>query len=135
MGIRTGNVSPLAASTWVSAVAAFFSSMAGAASLLGARQRRLLLWMVMLYMATEKVAGQWLVLGFFWWQFAVGFTTVHSFWLECCRSKGRGLAPLDYDGPGAGSSVLCVGKRHCILDDCIQRIVNVEAFWNIPGGM
>lgn len=64
MGIRTGNVSPLAASTWVSAVAAFFSSMAGAASLLGARQRRLLLWMVMLYMATEKVAGRWLVLGF-----------------------------------------------------------------------
>lgn len=65
----------------------------------------------------------------------VCFTTVHSFWLECSRSKGKGLALLDYDGPGAGSSVLCVGKRHCILDDCIQRAVSVEAFWDIPGGM
>ena len=65
----------------------------------------------------------------------VCFTTVHSFWLECSRSKGKGLTLLDYDGPGAGSSVLYVGKRHCILGDCIQRVVSVEAFWDIPGGM
>lgn len=62
MGMGTGNASSLAASTWVSAIAAFFSSMAGAASLLGARQRRFLFWMVILYMATEKVAGRWSVL-------------------------------------------------------------------------
>ena len=62
MSMRTGNASPLAASTWASAVAAFLSSMAGAAGLLGARQRGLLFWMVILYMATEKVAGRGLVL-------------------------------------------------------------------------
>lgn len=65
---------------------------------------------------------------------------MHSFWLECCCSKGKRTAALDYDGPRAGSSVLCVGRPHCILDCYIERAeqrwcVGVEASWNIPGGM